>query len=355
MGGYDVVNLESVYKTASNAFKNLSKLKREGKLEAIDPYTNAFVREYGIDPNLIVEWQRDPSKSNLLTSIVEQSLSMNGLNSKAFDNSPVKDEARYAAMSAAWDAVGESKEQVMNNYYNQQMLASNLRMNEYIQKKNIDAQEAAGQAIRNEGNIPLFFEKIQSPGEDGKVHEVNALEYRFGENNSKVLESLIPRLVMSDDKTFIREVKSIGADGKITPKDKYVDIDEFIDNKGNAKNKPLFYRVNSPNGSNNIIMKYGTKSYIIPGERLGNIFGESNVDVERLQELYNKKQELLKRSRELYGNEDAYWNNPKISATIENALNNYGAASVRRASTGIAGSYKMPTFGLTSTNENNLE
>ena len=82
---------------------------------------------------------------------------------------------------------------------------------------------------------------------------------------------------------------------------------------------------------------------------LGNIFGESNIDVENLQKLYNKKQELINK----YG-EDAYWNS-EISATIENALNNYGAASVRRASTGIAGSYKMPTFGLTSTNENNLE
>lgn len=174
-GGYDVVNLEAVYKTASNAFKNLSKLKREGKLEAIDPYTNAFVREYGIDPNLIVEWQNDPSKSNVLTSIVEQALSTNGLNSEAFANSPVAKEARAAAMSAAWDAVGESKEQVVENYGN--------RLNAQAAKELSVAKAKA--AMADSGNSGYVFNDsiydlpMQSAGKDTKatVRSVRSLNY----------------------------------------------------------------------------------------------------------------------------------------------------------------------------------
>lgn len=199
-GGYDVVNLEAVYKTASNAFKNLSKLKREGKLEAIDPYTNAFVREYGIDPNLIVEWQNDPSKSNVLTSIVEQALSTNGLNSEAFANSPVAKEARAAAMSAAWDAVGESKEQVVDNYYNRQALASSLRMREKQQENAGTGNGLANWFNLQQDSIPLavsadgknagyvngFWQHYSNDSWNGKARTMRVQEVKSTDENGKM-------------------------------------------------------------------------------------------------------------------------------------------------------------------------
>lgn len=208
-GGYDVVNLESVYKTASNAFKNLSKLKREGKLEAIDPYTNAFVREYGIDPNLIVEWQRDPSKSNLLTSIVEQSLVMNGLNSEAFANSPVKDEARYAAMSAAWDAVGDSKEQVIEDY------GSRAALNDYYSTKQklLTSQLAAkGAESSTSAGLPGETFKINfgAPGTNG--FSVNAIQLN---DKASSLEGFLKRTMSRnsrDGRMKLYDIESINPD-----------------------------------------------------------------------------------------------------------------------------------------------
>jgi hypothetical protein len=96
-------------------------------------------------------------------------------------------------------------------------------------------------------------------------------------------------------------------------------------------------------------MKMGGNSYLIPGGDLGNIFGESNADVEGLYNTYAYRQSLIDK----YG-EEAYWASP-ISATIEQTLNNYGAAGVRRSVTGTAGGYTIPTYQTHITNEKKFE
>lgn len=353
MGGYQTINPDNIYKDMYTAAKNLEKQIRGGHLEGIDPYTARYITNRGLDPNLITEWIADPSRNATLTAMMNQVLQKNGVTLEALQNSPNLDRIMQASTNAAqlgaWGAVGEDNSQMMELFGPRQDRRDASEINNYLRKKDIDSNIASQQAVRNEGNIPLFFEKITAPGTDGKPQQVKALELRY-ENNRKVLEDdLLPKLLMSDNKTYIKEVSSIGKDGKVVSKDKYIDVGEFVDNKGNAKTKPLFYRINSPNGSNSIIMKYGTKSYLIPGEKLGDVFGESNVDVENLQRIYDIRQKYIN----TYG-EDAYWSDP-ASAEIENALNRFGASSVRRASTGITGRYKTPVFNLVQTSEDKQE
>ena len=199
-GGYDVVNLESVYKTAANMYKSLAKLKREGRLEQIDPYTNAFVREYGVDPALISDWMQDPSKSKILTSMMNQALSTNGLNRESFANSSVLDEAKAFAQAAAWESVGESKEQVLDNYYNRQVLASNLRMKEKQQEN-----DGAGNGLANwfnlqQDSIPLavsadgknagyvngFWQHYSNDSWNGKARTMRVQEVKSTDENGKM-------------------------------------------------------------------------------------------------------------------------------------------------------------------------
>lgn len=353
LGGYGTVNLDNITKDMYTVAKELEGQIRGGRVEGIDPYTAYHISQHGLDANIITDWLNDPSKSPTLTAMMNQVLEKNGVNAEYLKNSPNRDliigRGTKAAQLGAWGAIGEDKGQMMELFGPRQDRRDASEINNYIRKKKIDGTIASQQAVRNEGNIPLFFDKIQSYSPDGKPVQMNALELRY-DNNKKVLtDNLIPRLLMTDDKTFIREIESIDSNGVIKPKDKYIKDSEFVDDKGNAKAQPLFYRINSPGGSNNIIMRYGTKSYLIPGDRLGDIFGDSNVDVNRMKALYDEKQRLISK----YG-EEGYWSNP-YHADLENGLNNAGAASVRAASTAIAGRYTSPSYTLTQSSEDKLE
>jgi hypothetical protein len=203
-----------------------------------------------------------------------------------------------------------------------------------------------------EVNMSNVKDVIKKSYTDSSPYTVNALEYRFGEagsNNQKVLSNMLPRLSHGKDQTLIKKITSITPDGTITTDNKYTDLDTFKDSEGKIKDQPLFYRINTKKGSNDLIMKFGNESYLVPGGNLGNIFGESSIDVNRLAELYEKRQSLI----DTYG-EAAYWADP-VSFTIEQSLNNLGAASVRKAVTAMGGGYKTPTYGITQSNQNNLE
>lgn len=200
MGGYDVVNLESVYKTAANMYKSLAKLKREGKLEKIDPYTNNFVREYGVDPALIADWMNNPSKDSILTTMMNQALSTNGLDNGAFAKNGVLDEAKAFAKAAAWEAVGESKEQLVDNYYNKQMLASNLRIREKQQENAGNGTGVANWFNFQQDSIPLavskdgqpagyvngFWQHYPNDSWNGKARTMRVQEVKGADENGKM-------------------------------------------------------------------------------------------------------------------------------------------------------------------------
>lgn len=182
-GGYDVVNLENVYKQMSGMAKNLSKLKREGKLEAIDPYTNMLVTDYGIDPNLLYDWQADPSKSPVLTSMMQKAFEASGLNSEAFKSNPdIMREALGMAQMGAWEAVGESKQQAVENY--------GSRLGAQMQKELAVAQAKTALSSGSGSNGYTFSDSIyelpmQGTGKEGNATTlpVRALNYEKGDWN----------------------------------------------------------------------------------------------------------------------------------------------------------------------------
>lgn len=152
-GGFGVINLNNVAAQMSEAAKTLAKQARTGRLEGIDEYTKLFVRPYGIDPNLIVDWQNDPTVSPTLTNMMNQVLAANGLNSEEFLNSPngarILQEATSAAQRGAWSAVGEEKSQVIEDF-EKRLLA---RTNAAIAEKQAEyAAKAAAAGAGNAGN-----------------------------------------------------------------------------------------------------------------------------------------------------------------------------------------------------------
>lgn len=369
-GGYGVVNLKAIYSDMSALANNLSKLKRAGRKEGIDNFTYNLISQYGLDPNLVSDWVNNPDASPTLTNMMNQVLAKYGVNTEEFASTPngasILNEAIGAAQMGAWSAVGEDKEHILEDKEKTLNAQAAKEIAVYQAKQALENQAAtnaaAQQNMRNEGNIPLFFDKITTAGdlESGfRPSTINALELRFGaanEKNDEVLKTgILPRVIYSDGKTKIKPIKYIKKNGEIVAGDKNVDADEFLDSKGNVKATPLFYRINTPQGSNAIIMKMGGNSYLIPGGDLGNIFGESNADVDTLYELYKKRQELIDKYGEegYYGLVDEQGNS--VSAIIQNGMYNAGAAGTRRGVAALAGGYATTPYPTHITNEKKFE
>lgn len=119
-GGFGVVNLNNITAMASDAFKNLAKQIRGNKKNAIDKYNDLLITSYGVDPNLIRDWQNNPNASSTLTSVLHEVLAANGLTTEDFLNTPngsrILAEATAAAKRGAWSAVGEDKTQILDNF-----------------------------------------------------------------------------------------------------------------------------------------------------------------------------------------------------------------------------------------------
>lgn len=122
MGGYGVVDLKTVTAQMAGMAKNLTKQIRgsKGQLEGIDQYTYDYIKKYGLDANIISDWIKNPDRSPALTNMMNQVLAANGLSSEEFRNSPngasLLAEATNAAQMGAWEAIGEDKSQVIENW-----------------------------------------------------------------------------------------------------------------------------------------------------------------------------------------------------------------------------------------------
>lgn len=287
-GGYDVVNLESVYKTAANMYKSLAKLKREGRLEQIDPYTNAFVREYGVDPSLIVDWMQDPSKSKTLTSMMNQALNTNGLNKESFANSSVLDEAKAFAQAAAWEAVGESKEQLIDNYYNKQMLASSLRMKE---KQQENGGAGTGNGLANWFNLQQDSIPLAVSADGKNAGYVNGFWQHYS-NDSWNGKARTMR---------VQEVKSTDENGKMQLKSDIITLGDLLrkDPKYNPNGEELSTFYINQDGQQGYLFQVNGKRYF------ADISTDMNPDVKSARDSFSEssrsalkreywKQELLK-------------------------------------------------------------
>lgn len=110
-GGYDAYDLKNVYTMTAAMAKTLAKQAREGRKEYIDDVTYRFITPYGLDPNLINDWQSNPDASPTLTNMVSQALASNGITA---DN-PIYNEALSVAKLGTWEAIGEDKEHIQND------------------------------------------------------------------------------------------------------------------------------------------------------------------------------------------------------------------------------------------------
>lgn len=120
MGGFGAVNLTTVSAMMSNMAKNLAKQIRAGNNEGIDEYTFKHISKHGLDPNLINQWINNPDSNPTLTNMLNQVLAANGLTAEMLQNNPkgaaLIGEATKAAQMGAWDAVGEDKEHILENF-----------------------------------------------------------------------------------------------------------------------------------------------------------------------------------------------------------------------------------------------
>ena len=183
-GGFGVVNLNNVAAQMSEAAKNLAKQARTGRLEGIDEYTKNFITPYGLDPNLVNDWQNNPEKSPTLTSMMNQVLAANGLSGEEFLNTPngarILQEAIGAARRGAWSAVGDDKAQVIEDFASRLAAKTAAEIDAYQKKKQIDAAAAAsGESAGLPGDtFDINFNDPESAGNAMK-HSLATATYNF--------------------------------------------------------------------------------------------------------------------------------------------------------------------------------
>lgn len=168
--GYGVVDLKNVAGDMAEMAKNLSKQLRAGvNIEGIDPYTKRIISQHGLDPNLISEWASNPNASPALTNMMNQVLAAHGLNTQDFANSPnganILREAIGAAQRGAWSAVGEDKEQIMEDFASRLAAKTAAELDAYRGKKMIDRAGEVSQDDAMLGNTyDLNFSDAESAG-----------------------------------------------------------------------------------------------------------------------------------------------------------------------------------------------
>lgn len=115
-GGYGVINGANITAQMAGMAKNLAKQVREGRKENIDAYTYNYIEKYGLDENIIRNWQDSPT----LKAMFEQVMKANGVTQEALRGSSNADtilsqSTNYAEMGM-WNAMGEDKSHLQENY-----------------------------------------------------------------------------------------------------------------------------------------------------------------------------------------------------------------------------------------------
>lgn len=121
-GGFGVINRAAITAQMAGMAKNLAKKISQsgGKNIGIDQYTYEHISEHGLDPNFINDWIQNPEKSPTLTNMMNQVLAANGVTVDALKGSPnaaaITSAATGAAQMGAWEAIGEDKAQIIENF-----------------------------------------------------------------------------------------------------------------------------------------------------------------------------------------------------------------------------------------------
>ena len=156
-GGYGIINGANIAAQMAGMAKNLAKQIRSGAAskESIDPYTYNYIERYGLDENLIRNWQDSPT----LKAMFEQVMKSNGVTEEALANSAnaqsiIEKSLGYAEMGM-WNALGEDKSHIIENYGSRLNAQADKELDVYRQKKVIDQQYAQEQAAANNRINPL--------------------------------------------------------------------------------------------------------------------------------------------------------------------------------------------------------
>ena len=117
-GGYGVINGANITAQMSAMAKNLAKQIRSGNRQNIDDYTYNYIVKYGLDENLIRNWQTSPTLSAMFKQVMES----NGVTPEALGNSvnmqSIIDKSTGYAEMGMWNAMGEDKTNIQDNFWN---------------------------------------------------------------------------------------------------------------------------------------------------------------------------------------------------------------------------------------------
>ena len=158
-GGFGVINGANITAQMATMANNLAKQIRSGHAENIDAYTKNYITKYGLDENFIRNWRNSPA----LTKMFEQVMQANGVTPEALDGSLnaqsiIDRSTRYAEMGM-WNAMGEDKSQIMEDY--------GARLNAQMAKEMAIARAKAGEPIDDAlpgGDYQLNFNDAESAG-----------------------------------------------------------------------------------------------------------------------------------------------------------------------------------------------
>lgn len=167
-GGYGVINGANITAQMAGMAKNLAKQVRSGNKQNIDAYTYNYIEKYGLDENIIRNWQDSPT----LKKMFEQVMQANGVTPEALQGSMNADNiisksTNYAEMGM-WNAMGEDKSHIMENYGARLNAQAAKEISTYRRKKEIDAEYAQSQGGANNLINPLPLRNQQEISDNNK-------------------------------------------------------------------------------------------------------------------------------------------------------------------------------------------
>lgn len=167
-GGYGVINGANITAQMAGMAKNLAKQVRSGNKQNIDAYTYNYIEKYGLDENIIRNWQDSPT----LKKMFEQVMQANGVTPEALQGSMNADNiisksTNYAEMGM-WNAMGEDKSHIMENYGARLGAQAAKEISTYRRKKEIDAEYAQSQGGANNLINPLPLRNQQEISDNNK-------------------------------------------------------------------------------------------------------------------------------------------------------------------------------------------
>ena len=134
-GGYGVINGANITAQMSAMAKNLAKQVRSGNKQNIDDYTYNYIVKYGLDENLIRNWQDSPTLSAMYKQVMES----NGVTPEALGNSAnlqsIIDKSTGYAEMGMWNAMGEDKSNITEDFWNRLQASTQAAIDKENAKK----------------------------------------------------------------------------------------------------------------------------------------------------------------------------------------------------------------------------